>query len=93
MKEPSALRVTVPPCAVAPPAIGIALGSGSPVSFVSTPGAPTTSGVFLAAAKISGNASGETFSEPPTRVVFPSIVSEKFTPVASSGPVLLMLTS
>jgi len=54
IKLPSVLSVTVPPCAVAPPAIATAVGEGIPVSFVSTPGAPTLSGVFWAAEKVSG---------------------------------------
>ena len=93
MKEPFALSVTVPPCAVAPATIGNAVGAGSPVSFVSTPGVPIISDMSLVAEKTSGKASGETFSDPPTRVVFPSMVSKKFKPVASSGPPLVILTS
>src|SRR5215218_5570861 len=48
-KLPSVFKVTVPPCEVAPPAIATAVGEGIPLSFVSTPGAPTLNGVSWAA--------------------------------------------
>jgi hypothetical protein len=50
---------------------------------------PTLNGVFLAAVKVSAKARGEIFREPPTSVVLASIVSKKFTPVASAPPLVV----
>ena len=84
----------MPPCVVAPATIGTAVGRRNSSVVREHARRANDSGEYpRRLRKCLRKASGETFSEPATRVVLASIVSEKFTPVASSGPALLMLTS